>query len=274
MPEKLSYKELEEKVRELEKKLMECTLAKEEAERVSNAKSQFISNISHELRTPLTSILGYAAILESDPTEPLPDSKKESVKLILKSGNHILDLINDIFDLSHIESGKLKISIEEVDICALMKEVFTLIKPMAQERCIILKEPIGNCECSLVMADSTRLKQVIFNLISNAVKYNKIGGLVELYCIEINEGFLRLSVIDTGPGIPEEKQVDLFKPFNRLGAELTVGGTGIGLTITKHLVDLMGGSIGVESSPSTGSCFYVDLLKAENKTTQKEESAF
>ena len=247
--------------------------AKEEAERANRAKSEFLSRISHELRTPMNSILGFAQLLESDPVEPLTESQRESVGVILKGGYHLLDLINEVLDLARIESGRLSLAPESVGVAPVMDEAFSLVRPLAEQRGIGFVDR-GACRGWSVRADRTRLKQVLLNLLSNAVKYNREGGSVTFDCEETAEGRLRIGVADTGPGITEEQRNTLFEPFQRLDAHNTgVEGTGIGLTITKRLVELMDGSIEVASEPGRGSRFCVELPIARDAPDGHEETA-
>lgn len=211
----------------------------------------------------MNSILGFAQLLESDPTGPLTGSQKENVEQILNSGNHLLELINEVLDLSRIESGKLQISIETIELDQVIEEALTTIEPMVQRYNIKINKKV-ECDNQYVRADLTRLKQVVINLLSNAIKYNKEYGSVIISCEYPASDTIRLNIEDTGFGISREKLESLFEPFNRLGAEtLNIEGTGIGLTITKRLVELMDGSIGVKSKIGEGTKFYVDLKKAE-----------
>ncbi|GAX61148.1 PAS/PAC sensor hybrid histidine kinase [Candidatus Scalindua japonica] len=237
--------------------------AMEEAKSANEAKSTFLSSMSHEIRTPMNSILGFAQLLISNPQEPLAESQKEKVNHILDSGHLLLKLINEILDLSSIESGKLQISMESVDAASVIDEVIASVDPMGQNHKIHI---INSVEHSgqFVMADYTRLKQVLINLLSNAIKYNRVNGTITVWNELTEANKIRIAVEDTGLGIAKERLESLFEPFNRLGAEtLNKEGTGIGLTITKRLVELMGGSIHVDSVIGKGTKFYVDLEKAK-----------
>lgn len=239
----------------------ELLRAMELAERANRAKSDFLSRMSHELRTPMNAILGFAQLLESDPLEPLSSGQRENVEQILLAGWHLLELINEVLDLSRIEAGKLQLVLESVDIAELAMECRGLIAPMAAQRGITVLDQSFELELPRVYADRTRLKQVLLNLLSNAVKYNRENGTITLTYREMPDNRLRVAVSDTGEGIPEQQLSALFESFNRLGAEDTgVEGTGIGLVITKHLVELMGGAIGVESRPGEGSTFWIELV--------------
>jgi PAS domain S-box-containing protein len=231
--------------------------AKVEAERANMAKSDFLSRMSHELRTPLNVVLGFGQILEMRGS--LTDRDGEAVEQILKAGRHLLELINEVLDLSRIESGRMAISPEPVAIAELAGEALDLIRPLAHERTVRLTADLGACHRH-VTADRQRLKQVLLNLLSNAVKYNRDGGEVAVSCAEGAPGRLRLQVKDTGPGIPAALMDRLFEPFERLGAELGhVEGTGLGLALSRQLVELMGGEIGAESREDEGSVFWIEL---------------
>jgi signal transduction histidine kinase/CheY-like chemotaxis protein len=235
-------------------------LAKDEAERANAAKSDFLSRMSHELRTPLNVVLGFGQILEMRGS--LTGRDGEAVEQILKAGRHLLDLINEVLDLSTIEAGRMTISPEPVEIIDLLGEAVDLIRPLADERFVGLRADLA--ECPHVVADRQRLKQVVLNLLSNAVKYNRDGGDVVVSCEMAAEDRLRVLVRDTGPGIAEPLMEKLFEPFERLGAEHDgVEGTGLGLALSRQLMELMGGAIGVESDGTAGSVFWIELAVAD-----------
>ncbi len=243
----------------LQAKNVELEKTQSIADKANRAKSDFLSNMSHELRTPLSAILGFAQLLESGNPAPTP-TQKQSLKQILKAGWYLLELINEILDLAQVESGKLSVMMEPLSLSKVIHECQNMVEPQAQKR------EIRMTSCPLevpyyVNADPTRLKQAIINLLSNAIKYNRHGGTVEVKCIEvIPERRIRVCIKDTGEGLPAEKLSQLFQPFNRLGQESnSVQGTGIGLVMCKRLVELMGGAIGVESTPGTGSLFWIEL---------------
>ncbi|MBA5606920.1 response regulator [Duganella sp. FT3S] len=258
--------ELEQRVHErtlqLEAANGELARAMEEARSANQAKTAFLSSMSHELRTPLNAILGFAQILTSDKLPSTLPQKKEFASHILKSGRHLLTLINEILDLAKIESGAVALSLEPVALDDILQECQTMTAPLAAQRNIRLLFP-SRCQAT-VKADRTRLKQTVLNLLSNAIKYNRDGGAVVVDGSMTGPQRLRLSVQDTGLGLRPEQVALLFQPFNRLGQEAGAEeGTGIGLVVTKRLVELMGGAIGVSSSAGVGSTFWIELQATE-----------
>ncbi len=250
----------------------EKKIALMEANRANQAKSEFLSRMSHELRTPLNAIIGFSQVLVMSQKDPLSSDQKQDVQLIKKSGQHLLSLINEILDLSLIEAGKMQLSIEPVNLSNLINELIILIEPIARNSNINIIDEITPKTAIAIMADSVRLKQTIMNLVSNAIKYNQKEGSVTLSCEPISPEILRIKVSDTGIGISEENQKKVFNPFDRLDADITkVEGTGIGLTITKRLVELMNGSISFESKLGEGTIFYVDLPIHETEINLKPE---
>ena len=234
----------------------ELELAREAAERANQAKSGFLSSMSHELRTPMNAIIGFAQMLEYDST--LNPDQLENVDEILKGGRHLLELINEVLDLSKIEAGHVDLSLESVDLTDLIEDCRQMIMPLATARRLAFDLDIS--QGAAVRADRFRLKQALLNLLSNAVKYNREAGSIRLSAQPVDGGRLRIAVADTGAGIPAERMAELFLPFNRLDAQYSeVEGTGIGLTITRQLVELMGGTVGVESQVGAGTTFWIEL---------------
>jgi signal transduction histidine kinase/AmiR/NasT family two-component response regulator len=241
--------------KEVESKLNQAMAA---AEKANRAKTDFISSMSHELRTPLNAILGFAQLLASGSPLPTPWQKRD-LEQILKAGWYLLELINEVLDLSLIESGKVLLSPEPVSLVEVILECRAMIEPQAQKRGIAMTFP-RFASPQFVKADRTRFKQVLINLLFNAIKYNKPGGAVALECAPGAADSIRISVRDTGAGLTEAQLAQLFQPFNRLGkASGKEEGTGIGLVVTKRLVELMGGVIGVESRVGVGSVFWIEL---------------
>jgi PAS domain S-box-containing protein len=236
------------------------------AEAASRAKSEFLSRMSHELRTPMNAILGFAQLLEMSQKEPLTSSQQERVKQIVKGGQHLLDLINEILDISRIEANRLQISPEPVSIRESVEEVLDLTVPLAVKRHVQIVTRLGNMDSNpFVLADRQRLKQVLLNLLGNAVKYNFDGGSVIITSQMTPGNKWRISVSDTGPGIAQENLGRLFVPFERLNDDQpNVEGTGLGLVLAKRLIELMKGQIGVESVLGKGSTFWIELPPGES----------
>jgi signal transduction histidine kinase len=228
-----------------------------EAERANLAKSEFLSRMSHELRTPMNAILGFGQMLELD-AEDLNKTQRDNVKEIIDAGHHLLDLINEVLDLAKIESGNMDITLSEVSVDKVMQQCITLIQPLAESRHIEITDHVSGKE-HMIHVDEMRFKQVMVNLLSNAVKYNSENGRIILDCELTDKQRIRIRVTDSGEGIKEEDITKLFIPFERLDQVNNVEGAGIGLVITKHLVELMQGGIGIESTLGEGSTFWVEF---------------
>ncbi len=264
-----------EDITERKKNENELSKAKAEAERANFAKSEFLSRMSHELRTPMNSILGFAQLMEMGELSPI---HKKNVTQIMKSGKHLLELINEVLDMAKIEAGRLTVSLEPVEVFGIIWETIDIVRHLAEENQIQLKSDASTSKLLFVKTDHQRLKQVLLNLINNAVKYNRQGGSVKVGCTiqkpvsskgyeeARNENVIRISVTDTGKGIAKEYIEKLFKPFERIGAERTeTEGTGLGLAISEKLIKAMGGRIGVESEVGKGSTFWVELPQTERQ---------
>lgn len=238
----------------------ELSIARDKAEHANEAKSEFLHSMSHELRTPLNSILGFSQLLESDTN--LISSQVEEVSEIRHAGKHLLELVNETLDLARIESGNFNLKFKEVSLQEVLSECLALVTPIAQDFEIEIPTG-GNCiEPVSVYADHMRLKQVILNLLTNGIKYNRTGGSITIQWSRLITGKIRLSITDTGKGIAPDRITDIFEPFNRLNEENNeVEGTGIGLTISKKIMLAMSGAINVESEEGKGSTFYLDLLQ-------------
>src|SRR5438477_4137848 len=233
----------------------------EEIERANKAKNEFLSRVSHELRTPLNAILGFGQLLErQNPSE----TQRIRIRYILDAGKHLLQLINEVLDISRIESGRMQLSLEPVGVAHALSEALELMRPLAVARSIRLPAAAAFDKSLFVLADQQRFKQVLLNLLTNAVKYTPTSGSVTISCFTDGHKKVRLFVTDTGPGLPQEKVDRLFMPFERLGAEHSdVEGTGLGLALSQRLMQAMGGSIGVKSTVGEGSTFWMEFPRTQ-----------
>lgn len=260
--------ELEQRVQQRTELLLK---AKEEADRANNAKSEFLSRMSHELRTPMNAIIGFAQLLETDEETPLTPDQIDNIHEILHAGRHLLELINEILDLARIETGRIELSLEPVEVQSLIGECMALLQPLAFGRQIDLMLDINSM--GTVQADRLRLRQILLNLLSNAIKYNYDKGNVRISCQYVAEGRVRIMVCDSGRGIAVDALPRLFKPFERIDSAYDgIEGAGIGLALSKNLAEAMYGSIGVESVVDKGSTFWVELPAADAKLYPSADS--
>lgn len=255
--------ELEHEIRERREIELALRQSEDVAARANQAKSEFLAAMSHELRTPMNSILGFTQLLETEPDAPLHENQRRFTKQIMKAGAHLLGLIDQVLDLSRIESGKLALSMEPVRVKALVEEVLPMVQHLATQKQLAAFKI--EFEDMAVIADYGRLKQVLLNLLSNAIKYNRQGGSITL-TTRLDRGCVQLSISDTGMGIPDARLSELFQPFSRLGVQSAdVEGTGIGLAVSKRMIEAMGGTIGVSSTEGVGSRFWIALAVAPDQ---------
>ncbi|MGV7220933.1 MAG: ATP-binding response regulator [Nitrospinales bacterium] len=262
--------------------LLNEVFEKEKAEKTSSSKSEFLARMSHELRTPMNAILGFTQLLKMDPQNPLTQYQQENLDMVLSAGRHLLELINETLDLSKIEAGKLTLNLETIDIIPIVQDVISISQPIAEQNDVSIKYKESLGENYFVEVDKLRFKQIVLNLISNAIKYNKPNGTVIVSIERHNDDLIRLGVKDTGRGIPKGKEKILFKPFERFDVNSKqIEGTGIGLTIAKQLIEAMKGTIGFESAFNGGSYFYIDIplsnqtsLELTTETTNKTTPLF
>ncbi|MGH7507755.1 MAG: sensor histidine kinase, partial [Longimicrobiales bacterium] len=251
---------LEDKGRELEEQSRQLEAARRKAEEASAAKSAFLSRASHELRTPLNAVLGFAQLLELERLDP---EHRSQVAQIVSGGVLLRELLDDLLDLTGIESGHLPVATAPTLLGPVVHEVLAMLRPHAEEQGVKLRTEIEPGDDRALLADRRRLKQVLLNLVTNAIKYNRLGGWVSIHCETVAAERRRIVVKDSGAGIPGEKLAQLYRPFDRLGAEQSgVEGTGLGLALSKALLAAMGGDIGVDSELGRGSTFWIDLPAA------------
>lgn len=252
---------------EIAKQRLMITTSKDEAEKANKAKSDFLASMSHELRTPMNAVLGFAQMLQFDRQNPLSPAQNERVESILEGGNRLLKLVSQILDLARIEADQISLSLEEVDVNEVVGTCLRLIRPLGEPKGITFLNNLNDKTLPPLRTDPDRLKQILLNLLSNAVKFNKPGGTVSIEGLETDNGFLRVSVTDDGIGIDRENYFGVFELFRQLHADPTIAqdGMGIGLSVSKVLVERMSGRIGFHSEKSVGSTFWIELPLASNK---------
>ena len=243
--------------RKMQENMTRAQILKDDAERANHVKSQFLSNMSHELRTPLNAVLGFSQLLEMNEKD---EEKKKNIQEIIVGGNHLLELINEILDLSKIESGNMELSIENHSLNKILNNTISMMKPFADKHAIQIDDKVSSLPDININIDEMRFKQVLLNLLSNAIKYNSEKGNVTIDCSSNDKNMFSLSITDTGKGFTVEQLSHLFEPFERFGVENShIEGTGLGLLITKNLIELMGGTITVESELGKGSRFIIHV---------------
>ncbi|MDH5772301.1 MAG: response regulator [Rhodospirillaceae bacterium] len=234
--------------------------ARDKSDLANKAKSDFLASMSHEFRTPMNAILGFGQMLTYNKASPLDPTQQEYVDIILRSGEHLLDLINDTLDLAKIEAGMAEIKLESVSIAGLINECIELVSPLANKRSVSVSTNAKDADFAHVLADETRLKQVLINLFSNGIKYNNESGKLDITVKQSGGDWIRVEITDTGHGIAEENFEKVFIAFARLEAESSeIEGTGVGLAVTKELVERMGGTIGLESTVGKGTTFWIEM---------------
>jgi len=245
--------------------------AKLDAETANRAKTEFLSSMSHELRTPMNAVLGYAQLLLQNKKEPISTRQQRQINQILKSGQHLLNLINDILDLSRIESGRVELALKDLELEKIINECLSLVEAMATRNHITIQNQTRHKPALTVHCDDVRLKQALVNLLSNAIKFNRPGGRVIIDQEKRRDGAVRISITDTGNGIPASRHRELFEPFSRLDAtQRGIEGTGIGLAISKQLIERMGGRVGFTSESGVGSTFWIEVPSAAHDTGDAE----
>ena len=243
--------------RKMQENITRVEMLKDEAERANHAKSQFIASMSHELRTPMNAVLGFSQLLLLKATD---EQEKQSINEIINAGNHLLDLINQVLELSKIESGALPLSIDSYRLIDLLNDCLITIMPIANKQEIKIDNNIKPTSTYIIHVDKILFRQIILNLLSNAIKYNQKNGEVIIDCSPVEDNILNISISDTGRGLTTEQQSHLFKSFDRAGAENShIAGTGLGLVISKDLIEKMNGTIGFESEAGKGSRFWIQI---------------